>query len=79
MIDEEFVPEYLEIEPGTQVVFRNTDSVVHTVTGFGIDEQLQPGELLRHGFDEPGEYVYECTIHPGMSGTIRVLEAEVEQ
>ena len=54
------------------VIWINKDNVAHTVTGFGIDEKVQPGQSITHTFNETGSYDYVCTIHPGMTGTVIV-------
>ena len=51
------------------VTMHNID---HTVTGFGIDLTVPPGQTISHTFDQLGTFDYRCTIHPGMTGTVIV-------
>lgn len=61
---------------GESVVFGNSDSVPHTVTGTGnagFDSGVfAPGSQAEFSFDEPGEYTFFCVLHPDMQGTIVV-------
>jgi plastocyanin len=70
MVNIAFVPETLTIETGDTVTWSNQDSVPHTVTGFGDDVNVPPGETFSHTFNEPGTFDYVCTIHPEMSGPL---------
>jgi plastocyanin len=86
-IDNNFKPDALTVEAGTEVVFvnngRNDHNVVPpddpTVATWGVlDENFKPGDTYSHTFTKPGTYVYVCTIHGsatfGMFGTIVVTE-----
>ena len=75
-----FVPLLILVEDGATVTWTNNDSVDHTVTA-GTPEDLSelfdsgplaPGETFTFTFEEPGTYVYFCTIHPGMVGSVVV-------
>ncbi len=68
----QFVPATVEISPGDTVKWVNNDGFPHTVTGFGVDVNVQPGEPFTHTFNEKGTFDYECTIHPGMEGSVIV-------
>jgi plastocyanin len=64
---------------GDVVEFKNTGSVVHTVTfednndGCLTDNTLAPGATWQVKFTQPGTYHYLCTIHaPNMAGVIKV-------
>jgi plastocyanin len=72
-----FTPSQITIKAGESVRWRNEDTDVHTVTSgdpedadagrvFRLPESglLQPGESETLTFDEPGEFVYFCEIHP---------------
>jgi plastocyanin len=37
---------------------------------------LDPGESFEFTFDNPGEFLYYCALHPFQRGIIRVLEAD---
>ena len=41
-----------------------------------MDEFLNPGESFEYTFDRAGDFDYECTIHPGMDGSITVTDEE---
>jgi plastocyanin len=67
---------------GDVVEFKNTGSVVHTVTfednndGCLTDNTLAPGATWQVKFTQPGTYHYLCTIHaPNMAGVIKVTGA----
>jgi plastocyanin len=40
--------------------------------GQGFESKDQSSGTFRHRFEQPGTYPYECTIHPGMEGSIVV-------
>jgi plastocyanin len=76
----QFNPKALTVNKGTTVTWTNSDSVGHDVT-----KQLGPGPKFQSGtgdigsggtykvtFNTPGTIKYECTVHPGMVGTITV-------
>ncbi|MFB6216815.1 MAG: plastocyanin/azurin family copper-binding protein [Candidatus Aenigmatarchaeota archaeon] len=73
MINIQFDPRTIQVEAGETVTWRNEDNVEHTITGFGVDVSVGPGEIYRHTFQETGTYNYDCTLHPGMSGTVEVV------
>lgn len=65
---------------GTTVEWTNLDGLPHTVTinseqveQDGVDSGLiAPGQSFGVRFDRPGSYLYACTLHPSMRGTIVV-------
>jgi plastocyanin len=84
-IDNNFLPQPLEIVAGTEVVFTNNGRNPHNVlpeddpkaTTWGVLEaDFLPEDTYSHVFDTPGTYVYYCSIHgsatAGMFGTIVV-------
>jgi plastocyanin len=70
----EFQPGTLTVDAGTEVTWTWTENLAHNVIAedgsFASD--VQPSGTFSHTFDEPGEYPYDCTLHPGMEGTIIV-------
>ncbi|MFP4513991.1 MAG: plastocyanin/azurin family copper-binding protein [Acidimicrobiales bacterium] len=72
----QFEPATVEIEAGESVTWTNSGGVRHTVTSttdsMDFDEPLGSDDSVTITFDEPGTYDYECTIHPGMTGTVVV-------
>jgi plastocyanin len=74
-----FVPDSSPAAIGQVVEFKNTGSVVHTVTfqdnndSCLSDPTLAPGATWSVKFTQPGTYNYLCTIHaPNMKGVIHV-------
>lgn len=86
-LDNNFLPEALTVEAGTEVVWTNNGRNDHDVTpvdglnaaAWGVkSEVFVPKATYSHVFDQPGTYPYFCTIHgtakAGMVGTIVVTE-----
>jgi len=70
-----FMPDDLEISPGSTVTWMNTDSTSHTSTSdvaLWESGTLTPGRQFSFTFRTPGTFTYHCSIHPGMVGTIVV-------
>jgi plastocyanin len=74
-----FVPDSTPAAVGDVIEFKNTGSVVHTVTfqdgndGCLSDPTLAPGATWQVKFTQPGTYNYLCTIHaPNMKGVIHI-------
>ncbi len=73
-----FSPQTVTINVGDSVVWRNTTSAPHTVTGndgtWGSDpvDLIDPGEQFTHTFLSPGAFAYHCELHTGMTGTVIV-------
>jgi uncharacterized protein (TIGR03118 family) len=70
-----FTPTPVTVAAGTQVIWTNQDSVVHTIVAddnrFGspvLDNQQTFSQTLT----APGTYSYHCSIHPFMKGKIIV-------
>lgn len=70
-----FGPARLVVSPGTRVVWTNTDSDPHTVTGDKGDwssDALDTNGQFTRVFSTAGTFPYHCKIHPYMHGTIIV-------
>jgi plastocyanin len=70
-----FLPSTLTITAGTVVTVTNYDSVAHTWlsnTGVFNSGDIAPGSSYKFTFSTPGTYLYHCSIHPFMTGTIVV-------
>ena len=69
-----FDPYAVEVDAGTEVVWTNSDTVLHTVTDpdGAFDGWLLPGEEFAFTFDTPGTYTYGCTVHPWAGGVVTV-------
>jgi plastocyanin len=78
-----FLPADIVISRGTTVTWHNRDAVVHNIQAasgavnfggtFGADAAaFGPGATYAFTFTKLGDYPYTCTIHPGMTGSVRV-------
>lgn len=71
-----FEPAAITIAAGDEVTWTNEDDFphnVHLLDGSDVTEDLPVGESATLAFDEPGEFYYECSIHPQqMQGKIVV-------
>jgi len=72
-----FTPPTLAVRRGTAVTWINRDDDAHTVVAAGAkplfkSPPLERGESFSFTFAEPGTYVYFCTIHATMKGTVIV-------
>jgi plastocyanin len=76
MADIKFDPEKASAKVGQTVCWVNEDAVDHdAVANSGADfksELFGKGKTFSVKLDKPGTVEYECTIHPGMTGTIDV-------
>lgn len=73
--DLRFSPDTLRVKAGQAVLWRNSTSVIHTVTLESADSgDLRPGESFWHTFTTPGTYAYTCIPHDmaGMRGIVMV-------
>lgn len=75
----QFQPANLVVAAGTTVRWAwATNATPHDVTpsGAGTEPAASPTEAapfaFAHTFNTPGVYAYECTVHPGMTGTVTV-------
>jgi plastocyanin len=71
-----FDPSNILVAPGATVTFNNTDGINHNVIFSGqavapISEWAS-GNRTAVMPTTAGTYAYSCTIHPGMSGTVKV-------
>jgi plastocyanin len=71
-----FSPASLTVKQGAGVTVTNEDSAAHTVTaddGHSFDTgDLSQGATQTISVSKPGSYLYHCTIHPFMHGTLVV-------
>jgi plastocyanin len=70
-----FEPAVITVEAGDEVTWTNEDDFPHNVHLLDDDvtEDLPVGESATMVFDDPGDYYYECSIHPQqMKGKIIV-------
>ena len=91
VVDDEFSPKILRVDPGTTVIWESGGANNHNVIAsdgswqaissdyfeYGI---ITKGDQYEHTFDEPGVYEYYCPYHgtnnKGMVGTIIVGDVE---
>lgn len=80
MIDYEFKPSSVEVDVGDTVTWNNDGpDEPHTATaddGSFDTGEVAVGQSASVTLDEPGSFSYICSIHPSMSGTLRVLAVE---
>ncbi len=80
-----FAPNPVTVAPGTEVEWKNTDTVGHTVTsgkpsdnetGTVFDSStnglIKPGAEFKFTFQNPGTFDYFCQVHPWMTGQVIV-------
>lgn len=70
-----FSPATITVKKGTYVVWRNEDSVRHTVTfkDFGSN-LIWNGETYTYRFNQTGTFPYYCIPHPYMKGSVTVVD-----
>ncbi len=78
VIDLDYDPQASIVPIGTTVVWTNEGALPHTVTAAGLFDSgiMNSGDQFAYTFDEPGTYVYLCTLHPGMEGRV-VVDVDV--
>jgi plastocyanin len=70
-----FDPPVLTVSTGTTITWTNRDDIPHTVTAADNAFQSAPldtDDTYARRFDQPGTFVYFCSIHPHMTGKIVV-------
>jgi plastocyanin len=73
----QFAPKAQSVKAGQKVTWLNQDSVDHDVKAdSGADfksDQFGKGGKFAFTPQKAGEITYECTLHPGMTGTLKVV------
>ena len=73
-----FIPKTAELAVGGSVTWTNTSpapnnhDLVATTSNWQLGRTLSPGASFQTTIAQAGTYGYQCTIHPGMNGTIVV-------
>ena len=69
-----FEPAQLSVKPGTTVTWTNRDDIPHTVVCAGKfrSKTMDTDGTFSFTFTEAGEYKYFCSLHPHMTGSIKV-------
>jgi len=77
----QFMPGFVVVPPGSAVVFRNSDPLLHNVfspvrngMGFDLGTYPSPGERAQL-FPDPGHYVVLCHVHPEMVAYVVVADS----
>jgi polar amino acid transport system substrate-binding protein len=72
-----FTPAEQYVVVGKTVNWTNPkDPVDHTVTstdGIWDSGPISTGDTFSYTFDQPGDHVYQCSIHPSMTGIVHVV------
>ncbi len=77
IVDFAYDPDPVVVQVGGKVIWLNQDSAPHTATaedGSFDTGTLEEGKLKSETFKQAGTYEYVCQIHPGMRGTVEVVE-----
>ncbi|HXI15243.1 MAG TPA: cupredoxin domain-containing protein [Chloroflexota bacterium] len=70
-----FTPATLTVKPGTRVIWRNLDRVMHHVQGGEFDSgHLASGHYWAALLERPGRYAFICSLHPTMRADVTVSE-----
>ena len=69
-----FDPAELTVKVGATVKWTNRDDIPHTVVCAGKfrSKTMDTGESFSFTFPAAGDYKYFCSLHPHMTGTVRV-------
>ena len=69
-----FSPAELTVKVGTTVTWTNHDDIPHTVVSAGKfrSKTLDTDNSFTFTFTAAGDYKYFCSLHPHMTGTIKV-------
>jgi plastocyanin len=69
-----FSPAELTVKVGTTVTWKNQDDIPHTVVSAGKfkSQALDTDDSYAFTFTAAGDYAYFCSLHPHMTGKIKV-------
>ena len=69
-----FAPAELTVKVGTTVTWSNHDDIPHTVVSAGKfrSKAMDTDGSFSFTFTEAGEYKYFCSLHPHMTGVVKV-------
>jgi plastocyanin len=69
-----YQPENITAKRGDTVVWVNQDPFPHTVTAKGVfdSHEIPAGKSWKFIPRKAGDYIYVCTLHPTMKGTLKV-------
>jgi plastocyanin len=69
-----FEPRALTVKVGTTVTWKNRDDIPHVVVSAGKfrSKTLDTDDSFSFTFTSAGDYSYFCSLHPHMTGMIKV-------
>jgi plastocyanin len=69
-----FQPVELTVKVGATVTWTNRDDIPHTIVSAGKfrSKTLDTDDKFSFTFTNAGDYKYFCSLHPHMTGTIKV-------
>ena len=69
-----FAPAEMTVKVGTTITWTNRDDIPHTVVSAGKfrSKTLDTDDKLAFTFTAAGDYKYFCSLHPHMTGLIKV-------
>jgi plastocyanin len=69
-----FEPSALTVKVGTTVTWKNRDDIPHTLVSAGKfkSKALDTDDSFSFTFTSAGDYSYFCSLHPHMTGMIKV-------
>ena len=69
-----FSPAVLTVKLGTTVTWKNHDDIPHTVVSAGKfrSKTMDTDGTFSFTFTAPGDYKYFCSLHPHMTGMVKV-------
>ena|ERR1700759_2403353 len=69
-----FTPAQLKVKVGDTVTWSNHDDIPHAVVSAGKfrSKTLDTDDSFSFTFTAAGDYTYFCSLHPHMTGTIKV-------
>jgi plastocyanin len=69
-----FQPAQLTVKVGTAVTWKNHDDIPHTIVSAGEfrSKTLDTDDSFSFTFTAAGDYKYFCSLHPHMTGMIKV-------
>jgi plastocyanin len=68
----EFLPKVVTIKKGERVEWLWQDSTTHNITSATFKSETMAGPKFEYTFNTPGDFDYQCTLHAGMTGTVKV-------
>jgi plastocyanin len=69
-----FAPAQLTVKVGDTITWKNHDDIPHTIVSAGKfrSKTLDTDDSYSFTFTATGDYTYFCSLHPHMTGTIKV-------